>query len=113
MGAQRSSTPLGAWRAPPTPFFPRCAWRFAAHPDSANPSPLLPRPKLHNAQQAAGGAAPSYALLRYEYVPDIVERRGPHREAHLAGAQKKVGADGVCVSGGLGVCCLALGVRWC
>jgi len=23
-------------------------------------------------------------LLHYEYVPDIVERRAPHREAHLA-----------------------------
>jgi uncharacterized protein YciI len=23
-------------------------------------------------------------LLRYEYVEDIVERRAPHREAHLA-----------------------------
>ena len=23
-------------------------------------------------------------LLLYEYVPDILERRGPHREAHLA-----------------------------
>ena len=23
-------------------------------------------------------------LLFYDYVPDIVDRRGPHREAHLA-----------------------------
>jgi hypothetical protein len=23
-------------------------------------------------------------LLHYDYVPDILERRAPHREAHLA-----------------------------
>ena len=25
-----------------------------------------------------------HLILRYDYVPDIVERRAPHREAHLA-----------------------------
>lgn len=29
-----------------------------------------------------------YSLLQYDYVPDIVERRGPHREAHLALARE-------------------------
>ena len=24
-----------------------------------------------------------YALLHYHYVPDMLERRGPHRDAHL------------------------------
>src|SRR5437764_16740 len=28
-----------------------------------------------------------HLLLIYDYVPDIVERRGPHREAHLAYAR--------------------------
>ncbi|HEY3188687.1 MAG TPA: YciI family protein [Solirubrobacteraceae bacterium] len=34
-----------------------------------------------------------YVLLHYDYVPDMVERRGPHREAHLAliGAWKEDG----------------------
>ena len=26
----------------------------------------------------------AHHILFYEYVPDIVERRGPHRDAHLA-----------------------------
>jgi uncharacterized protein len=28
-------------------------------------------------------AEPGLYLLLYEYVPDMAERRGPHREAHL------------------------------
>ena len=27
---------------------------------------------------------PSHHILLYEYVEDMAERRGPHREAHLA-----------------------------
>lgn len=27
---------------------------------------------------------PTYALLLYDYVPDVLEARKPHREAHLA-----------------------------
>lgn len=29
-----------------------------------------------------------YSLLQYDYVPDIVERRAPFREAHLALARE-------------------------
>ncbi len=28
-----------------------------------------------------------YHILFYDYVPDILERRGPYRSEHLAGAQ--------------------------
>jgi hypothetical protein len=41
--------------------------------------------------QASAAAAPTYKLLEYKYVPDILEKRGPYRADHLAGAQKKVG----------------------
>lgn len=43
--------------------------------------------------QASAAAAPTYKLLEYKYVPDILEKRGPYRADHLAGAQKKVGAS--------------------
>ena len=29
----------------------------------------------------------SYLLLVYDYVPDVLERRGPHRDAHLGHAR--------------------------
>lgn len=29
-----------------------------------------------------------YLLLRYAYVPDILERRGPHRDGHLEHARR-------------------------
>lgn len=29
-------------------------------------------------------------VLQYSYVPDILVKRGPHREQHLAGAAKMV-----------------------
>lgn len=38
-------------------------------------------------------------LLTYDYVPDIVEKRGPHREAHLA-TIARFHADGRIVMGG-------------
>jgi len=39
---------------------------------------------------AAAADPPKYTLLTYEYVPDILEKRGPYREGHLAAAFKKV-----------------------
>ncbi|MGH2913977.1 MAG: YciI family protein [Solirubrobacteraceae bacterium] len=41
-------------------------------------------------------------LLRYTYVPDIVERRGPHREAHLAAIAAEQAAGRVSLAGALG-----------
>lgn len=38
-------------------------------------------------------------LLRYDYIPDVLEKRGPHREGHLDLAKKAI-ADGTCLSGG-------------
>ena len=40
-----------------------------------------------------------YQLLFYEYVADVVERRGPHREGHLAHA-RSWSDDGRLVMGG-------------
>ncbi|GKY92522.1 hypothetical protein MPSEU_000222500 [Mayamaea pseudoterrestris] len=38
-------------------------------------------------------------LLRYSYVPDVLEKRGPFREAHL-GLAKQLVEEGTCLSGG-------------
>ncbi len=38
----------------------------------------------------AAATPPSFQLLSYKYVSDILEKRGPYREAHLAGARQKV-----------------------
>jgi uncharacterized protein YciI len=43
-------------------------------------------------------AATNY-LLRYEYIPDVLEKRGPFREGHL-GLAKQLAAEGKCLSGG-------------
>lgn len=39
--------------------------------------------------------------IRYTYVSDILEKRGPYREAHLAHAQKRVDAGDLLVVGAL------------
>ena len=39
-------------------------------------------------KSGAPGTDNSYLLLTLEYVEDMVEKRGPHREEHLAGARK-------------------------
>ncbi|OEU20961.1 hypothetical protein FRACYDRAFT_164376, partial [Fragilariopsis cylindrus CCMP1102] len=38
-------------------------------------------------------------LLRYDYIPDVLEKRDPYREGHL-GLAKQFIADGTCLSGG-------------
>jgi uncharacterized protein YciI len=38
-------------------------------------------------------------LLKYDYVPDVLEKRGPYREEHIALAKKFI-EEGSCLSGG-------------
>uniref|UniRef100_A0A061S644 Ycii-related protein n=1 Tax=Tetraselmis sp. GSL018 TaxID=582737 RepID=A0A061S644_9CHLO len=48
---------------------------------------------------ATSAQPPTYTLLTYEYVEDIVEKRGPYRQEHLAAAFKKQ-EEGKLVVGG-------------
>jgi uncharacterized protein YciI len=41
-------------------------------------------------------------ILFYDYVPDIVERRGPHREGHLARISEERRAGRIVMAGALG-----------
>jgi uncharacterized protein YciI len=41
----------------------------------------------------------SQYLLKYDYIPDVLEKRGPYREGHLGLAKKLIG-EGKCLSGG-------------
>ena len=41
-----------------------------------------------------GGEPSKQYILRYDYAPDVLERRGPYREQHLALAKRS------CISGG-------------
>jgi uncharacterized protein YciI len=41
-------------------------------------------------------------LLLYTYVEDMAERRGPHREAHLAGIRAEQDAGRIVMAGALG-----------
>jgi uncharacterized protein len=43
-----------------------------------------------------------HQILFYDYVEDILERRGPHREAHLAGIGAEREAGRVVMAGALG-----------
>lgn len=43
-----------------------------------------------------------HLILFYDYVPDILERREPFRDAHLAGAQKALEAGHLLAAGALG-----------
>jgi len=38
-------------------------------------------------------------LLKYDYIPDVLEKRGPYREGHLDLAKQLI-AEGACLSGG-------------
>ena len=43
----------------------------------------------------------SYLLLTLEYVDDMVEKRGPYREEHLAGARKGFDEGKIVMAGAL------------
>lgn len=45
---------------------------------------------------------PDTYLLLYDYVPDIAERRGPYREAHLERIRAEKQAGRVIMAGALG-----------
>lgn len=38
-------------------------------------------------------------LLKYDYIPDVLEKRGPFREGHLGLAKQMIG-EGTCLAGG-------------
>lgn len=42
---------------------------------------------------------PTRYLLNYQYVPDVLEKRGPYREGHLGLANDMI-REGSCISGG-------------
>lgn len=48
---------------------------------------------------AGGGTENAYVLLTLEYVPNMLEKRGPYREEHINGA-KKVFEEGTCAMAG-------------
>ena len=43
-------------------------------------------------------ASPQY-VLQYDYIPDVLEKRGPYRQGHLDLANQMI-ATGTCWSGG-------------
>ncbi|KAK9815872.1 hypothetical protein WJX72_011037 [[Myrmecia] bisecta] len=51
------------------------------------------------AMAAAGTPQTSFHILHYEYVSDILEKRGPHREAHLAAARKQAESGKIFLAG--------------
>jgi uncharacterized protein len=59
--------------------------------------------RTHRPNPLASGAMPErLQVLRYEYVEDIVERRGEHREAHLAAIQRYKDDDRLVMAGAVG-----------
>lgn len=43
-----------------------------------------------------------HRILFYDYVADVLERRGPHREAHLARIGEWIAGGGLLMAGALG-----------
>lgn len=44
----------------------------------------------------------SYRILVYDYVPDIMELRGPHRPGHLENIREHVDSGAVLIAGAVG-----------
>jgi uncharacterized protein YciI len=56
------------------------------------------QPRTYATTSSSALAATQF-LLRYEYIPDVLEKRGPYREGHLNLAKELI-AKGSCLSGG-------------
>jgi len=55
----------------------------------------------HRRRVMANANGNTYKLLTLEYVDDMLEKRGPHREEHLAGAQRGFDAGEIVMAGAL------------
>jgi len=62
-------------------------------------SKLNPKPIGSHSTTRLLSSPPTRFLLSYEYIPDVLEKRGPYREGHL-GLAKDMIEKGTCVSGG-------------
>ena len=60
------------------------------------------RRRLHPTAHARLMAPVRHVVLTYEYVADILERRAPHREAHLARIAEWVGSGTMLMAGAVG-----------
>ena len=49
----------------------------------------------------ASAEAPTYHVLQYTYVPDILEKRDPYRAEHLQGAKDMAAASKIVMAGAL------------
>lgn len=65
---------------------------------TASRTTTIVQTKYSTTAMAAAAASTQY-LLRYEYIPDVLEKRGPYREGHLNLAKQLI-AEGSCLSGG-------------
>jgi len=59
------------------------------------------RTRVMASKSGAPGTDASYLLLTLEYVDDMVEKRGPYREEHLAGARKGFDEGKIVMAGAL------------
>mmetsp|Transcript_21177 Transcript_21177/g.29665 ORF Transcript_21177/g.29665 Transcript_21177/m.29665 type:complete len:131 (+) Transcript_21177:128-520(+) len=53
----------------------------------------------HRSFTSSSSLAATNYLLKYDYIPDVLEKRGPHRAGHLDLAKKMISED-KCLSGG-------------
>src|SRR3569832_969541 len=70
---------------------------FDATRGGGSPIALVRRSISHSLTAMA--ASNTRYLLHYDYIPEVLEKRGPYREGHL-GLAKELIAQGTCVSGG-------------
>lgn len=68
---------------------------------SSSPSSLPSLPVAAAMSTAAATGDKKFFLLRYEYVPEILEKRGPFRAEHLARATAAKEAGSVVMGGAL------------
>jgi uncharacterized protein len=80
-------------------------WAFVASSRSSNPQTVgvfsracIKSPLRMSSSSAASGPPTKY-VLTYQYVPDVLEKRGPYRADHLGLAQD-LAKEGRCAMGG-------------
>ena len=91
------STNKNMWKS--LAFGRMSAMAFLAGRSSTTMAPLATPSYCYSYSTTTTLLGATQYLLRYDYVPDVLEKRGPYREGHL-GLAKQLIEDGKCLSGG-------------
>ena len=82
-----------------TRAIPLSLWSFVAGTSQVARQSMATRHAFHTTTTLSAGLSSPQYVLQYDYIEDVLDKRAPFREGHLALAQEMI-QQGTCLSGG-------------